>query len=107
MTKGKVLFNEKCSVCNFEIQHYKKRSDLEFTDCSEMSDKYLKALHVKFENGKELAGVAAFIYVWNNTKGYKWLAKIISLPIINQLSKIAYAFIARLLFWRFKIFNKS
>ena len=68
MTKGKVLFNEKCSVCNFEIQHYKKRSDLEFTDCSEMSDKYLKALHVKFENGKELAGVAAFIYVWNNTK---------------------------------------
>ena len=105
MNKGKVLFNEKCSVCNFEIQHYKKRSDLEFTDCSAMSDKYLKALHVKFENGKELAGVAAFIYVWNNTKGYRWLAKIISLPIINQLSKIAYALIARLLFWRFKIFN--
>ena len=75
------------------------------TDCSEMSDKYLKALHVKFENDKELAGVAAFIYVWNNTNGYRWLAKIISLPIINQLSKIAYALIARLLFWRFKIFN--
>ena len=105
MEKGKVLFNEKCSICNFEIQHYKKRSDLEFADCSDMNDKYLKALHVKFDNGKELAGVSAFIYVWNNTKGYRWLAKVISLPIINQLSKIAYAFIARLLFWRFKIFN--
>ena len=105
MTKGKVLFNEKCSVCNFEIQHYKKRSSLNYTDCSGMDDKYLKALHVQFEDGKELVGVPAFIYVWNNTTGYKWLAKLISLPIILQLSQFAYAIIARILFWSFKIFN--
>ena len=104
-TISTVLFNEKCSICNFEIQHYRKRSDLNFTNCSEMGDKYLKALHVKFENGTEIAGVEAFIYVWNNTKGYKWLAKIIGFPVVYQLSKIAYAIIARLLFWRFKIFN--
>jgi predicted DCC family thiol-disulfide oxidoreductase YuxK len=70
-----------------------------------MDDKYLKALHVQFEDGKELVGVPAFIYVWNNTTGYKWLAKLISLPIILQLSQFAYAIIARILFWRFKIFN--
>ena len=52
MTKGTVLFNKKCSVCNFEIQHYKKRSSLNYTDCSGMDDKYLKALHVQFEDGK-------------------------------------------------------
>ena len=40
--EGKVLFNEKCSICNFEIKHYKKRSELDFKDCSEMGDKYLK-----------------------------------------------------------------
>ena len=61
---GKVLFNEKCGICNFEIQHYKKRSLLEFSDCSQMDDKYLKKLHVIFTDGKELAGVDAFIYVW-------------------------------------------
>ena len=70
---GKVLFNEKCSICNFEIKHYKKRSELDFTDCSHMEDKYLKKLHVTFNDGKELVGVDAFIYVWNRTKGYRWL----------------------------------
>ena len=34
MKKSKVLFNEKCSICNFEIKHYKKRSKLHFEDCS-------------------------------------------------------------------------
>ena len=42
MNESKILFNEKCSVCNFEIKHYKKRSDLNFVNCSEMGDKYLK-----------------------------------------------------------------
>ena len=51
---GKVLFNEKCSICNFEIKHYKKRSELDFTDCSHMEDKYLKKLHVTFDDGTEL-----------------------------------------------------
>ena len=46
--EGKVLFNEKCSICNFEIKHYKKRSELIFNDCSHMEDKYLKRLHVVF-----------------------------------------------------------
>ena len=46
MNESKILFNEKCRVCNFEIKHYKKRSKLNFVDCSEMEDKYLKRLHV-------------------------------------------------------------
>ena len=50
--EGKVLFNEKCSICNFEIKHYKKRSELTFNDCSHMEDKYLKRLHVVFADGK-------------------------------------------------------
>ena len=76
---GKVLFNEKCSICNFEIKHYKKRSELDFTDCSHMEDKYLKKLHVTFDDGKELVGVDAFIYVWNRTKGYRWLGTLVAL----------------------------
>ena len=30
MNESKILFNEKCSVCNFEIKHYKQRSELNF-----------------------------------------------------------------------------
>ena len=71
MSKSEILFNEKCSICNFEIKHYKKRSKLNFVNCSEMDDKYLKQLHVRFQDGKELSGVDAFIFVWQRTKGYE------------------------------------
>ena len=59
---GKVLFNEKCSICNFEIKHYKKRSELDFTDCSHMEDKYLKKLHVTFDDGNVEAVMAVYKY---------------------------------------------
>ena len=41
-----------------------------------------------------------------NTKGYYWLGKLISVPPIKQIAKICYAIIALLLFWRFKLFVK-
>ena len=68
--------------------------------------KYLKALYVQFSDGTELKGVDAFIYVWSNTKGYNWLAKITKLPIIFQIAKFCYGPIAFAIFWRFKIFGK-
>ena len=103
---GKVLFNEECGICNFEIKHYKKRSQLQYENCSQKGDKYLKALYVEFPNGSEIKGVDAFIYVWSNTKGYGWLAKLVSLPVVFTLAKILYAFLAFVLYWRFKIFNR-
>ena len=104
---GKVLFNEECSICNFEIKHYKKRSKLEYENCSQKGDKYLKALYVEFPDGSEIKGVEAFIYVWGNTKGYQWLAKFVSLPIVFSISKIVYALLAFILYWRFKFFRKA
>jgi|TARA_B100001059_G_scaffold51522_1_gene45060 predicted DCC family thiol-disulfide oxidoreductase YuxK len=105
MSKEKILYNQKCSLCNFEINHYKQRSDLNFVDSSQMEDKYLKRLHVVFADDSELSGVDAFLYVWSNTNGYQWLAKIVALPLIKQFSIILYAVISRILFWRFKLSN--
>ena len=106
MKKSEILFNEKCTICNFEIKHYKQRSELNFVNCSEMGDKYLKRLHVRFEDGKELSGVDAFIYIWERTKGYELLAKFVGFPVVKQLSKMAYAILAFLLFYKYKIFSK-
>jgi len=106
MDKSEILFNEKCSICNYEIKHYKKRSNLNFVDCSEMDDKYLKKLHVRLDNGSEISGVDAFIYVWQRTEGYGWLAKFVNLPFVYQISKIGYSFIAFILFYRYKLFSK-
>ena len=103
---GVVLFNEECGICNFEINHYKKKSKLRFENCSQLGDKYLKQLHIKFPDNSELVGVDAFIYVWGRTNGYNWLAKIVSLPVIIQLAKISYFFLAYILYWRYKFLVK-
>ena len=100
---GVVLFNEECGICNFEINHYKKKSNLKFENCSQLGDKYLKQLHIKFQDNSELVGVDAFIYVWENTNGFRLLSRIIKVPIIYVISKIAYKVIALLLFYRFKL----
>ena len=105
MKKEKILYNQKCSLCNFEINHYKQRSDLNFIDSSQMEDKYLKRLHVVYDDGSEISGVDAFLYVWSKTDGYQWLSKVIALPLVNQLSVALYAVISRILFWRFKLFH--
>ena len=106
-SSGKVLFNEECSICNFEIKHYKKRSQLEYENCSQKGDKYLKALYVEFPDGSEIKGVEAFIYVWSNTKGYSWLARFVSTPVVFNIAKLVYAFLAFILYWRFKLFNQK
>ena len=84
-----------------------KRSNVNFVDCSEMDDKYLKKLHVSLADGGELVGVDAFIYIWRRTQGYNWLAILISLPVIKQIAKFIYSILAFLIYWRFKIFIKS
>ena len=103
---GKVLFNEECSICNFEIKHYKKRSELKYENCSRKGDKYLKALYVEFPDGSEIKGVDAFVYVWSNTKGYEWLAKFVSIRVVFTVAKLVYAALAFILYWRFKLFNR-
>ena len=72
-----------------------------------MEDKYLKKLHVTFDDGKELVGVDVFIYVWKEMPGYKWLGIFTDLPVIKQLAKCVYAVLAFILFWRFKLFSKA
>ena len=61
---------------------------------------------VRREIERELKQHPAFIYVWERTKGYAWLAKLVGLPVVKQLSKIAYAILAFLLFYKYKIFSK-
>ena len=62
---GKVLFNEECSICNFEIKYYKKRSQLQYENSSQKGDKYLKALYVEFIDGREIKGVHSLLAIQN------------------------------------------
>ena len=86
----KVFFNNSCSVCRLEINHYKKISDsnLEWIDItnnddalkitSKTQEELLRRLHV-IDNGKVIGGAKAFIIIWSKIPKYKFLSKLFSI----------------------------
>lgn len=93
-----VLYNADCPVCNFEISHYadyarKKALPLTFKDLNTdefsafgiTADQAAQRLHV-LKDGQVTAGIPAFLLLWADMPRYRWLGKLIALPIIFQIS---------------------
>ena len=108
----KVYFNNSCSICRFEINHYKKlENNLEWIDIStekksrKETDKnpkeLLRRLHT-VKNNKVYSGVDAFIEMWSEIPRYSFLAKIIRKPVIYQVSWFLYEVFALILFYKNK-----
>ena len=104
----KVFYNDECSVCNIEIDHYKKRcTSIEWVGIHQAHNikKYInktpkeiiRRLHLK-KNDEILIGVDAFIYIWSQIPKYKILSIFVKFPIIYHLSKILYEILAFLLY---------
>ena len=104
----KVFFNNSCSICRLEINHYKKISDnnLEWIDITNNNDaleitsktqeELLRRLHI-IDNGKVIGGAKAFIIIWSKIPKYKFLSKIFSIKplffIFHYLYEIAAYFL--------------
>jgi len=87
--KIKVFYNDTCPICKREIDTYKLRSsNIEFSDSSLMDDKYNRRMHA-YKDGVEYVGAEAFLFVWRNTRGFKWLSYLfnnkISIIIMNLI----------------------
>jgi len=105
----RVYYNQKCTVCNIEISHYKKKNiaNLIWVDINSPSKdlkilgkshkEMMRRLHV-VDDKTIYSGANAFIVLWSNIPNYKLLSKILNLPIIFQVFNILYEFIAFLLF---------
>ena len=112
--KIKVFFNNSCSVCRLEINHYKKISDsnLEWIDITNNNDalkitsktqeELLRRLHV-IDNGKVIGGAKAFIIIWSKIPKYKFLSKLFSIKPFFLIFHYIYEFVAYFLFLK----NKS
>ena len=110
----KVFFNNSCSVCRLEINHYKKISDsnLEWIDITNNDDalkitsktqkELLRRLHV-IDNGKVIGGAKAFIIIWSKIPKYKFLSKLFSIKLFFLIFHYTYEFVAFFLFLK----NKS
>jgi predicted DCC family thiol-disulfide oxidoreductase YuxK len=105
-----VLYNDTCPVCRFEIDAYRKRAlahglSIRFDTLDQAKDWGLspdqaaRQLHV-LQDGKVLAGLAAFRALWSAMPGWRWLARITGWPIIRPVVSLLYSRVAAPLLYR-------
>ena len=109
----KVFFNDSCSICRMEINHYKKisNSNLEWIDITNNDDalkltsksqkELLRRLHV-IEDGNVIGGAKAFVVIWSKIPKYKFLSNIFSIKPLFVLFHYAYEVVAFFLFLKNK-----
>ena len=109
----KVFFNDSCSICRLEINHYKKISNnsLEWIDITNNEDalaltsksqkELLRRLHV-IENGQVIEGAKAFLIIWSKIPKYKILSKIFNFKPLFLVFHYFYEVAAYFLFLKNK-----
>ena len=104
----KVFYNNECMICNIEINHYKKKcNSIEWRGIFNIKNikneinitpkQLARRLHVK-NNDELLIGVDAFIFIWSYIPRYKFLSKLLKIPVIYFFANIFYEIIAFLLY---------
>ncbi len=106
----RVLFNEACPVCRFEIDAYRRRAvagglPIRFDtldraeDWGLTPDQAARQLHV-WQGGRVLSGLEAFRALWAAMPGWRWLARVTGWPVIRPLAALAYSRIAAPILYR-------
>ncbi len=111
---SKVYYNSACPVCNAGIKDQRRRmtacgiQDIEWIDVhtspnttSEVGsslEQIRERLHVTDSNGQLNIGADAFIHLWLQTPGQRWLGKLSQLPILKQSFHLIYNIFARILY---------
>ena len=111
---SKVYYNSACPVCNAGIKDQRQRmescgiKDIEWVDVHNNPDavsevgssleQVRERLYFKDTNGVLNIGADAFIQLWLQTPGQRWLGRLFQLPIIKQIFHFSYNRFARLLY---------
>lgn len=111
---SKVYYNSACPVCNAGIKDQRKRmeacgvKDIEWVDVhthpeavSEVGaslEQVRERLYVKDADGQLNIGADAFTRLWSQTQGQRWFAKLLRLPVLKQIMRLAYNTFARALY---------
>ncbi len=111
-----MLYNASCPVCSYEIDHYAayardKALPIAFDDLNDMeklgawrvdADTAARRLHV-LKDGVLLAGIPAFIALWQEMPRYRWLARLVALPGVYHLACWIYDLILAPLIYRWHL----
>ncbi len=106
----RILYNDTCRVCRFEIDSYRRLAEREALplrfdrlDQAEQwgldQDTAARRLHV-VEDGRLLSGVAAFRAIWARLPRWRWAARVAGWPVLRQALGFAYDRIAAPVLYR-------
>ncbi|MCV6625486.1 MAG: DUF393 domain-containing protein [Cellvibrionaceae bacterium] len=108
-----VYYDGKCGLCNKEINYYRRiapagvfawrdvhqaEAELAALDISVVQA--LELLHSRDASGRIHVGVDSFILIWQQLRGWRYLAVLVGLPLIKPLTDAAYRWFARRRFQR-------
>lgn len=107
MSDVHILYNGACPICRAEIGHYRAKAvaaaaPLRFEDLNDAdlvrwdltADQATRRMHARLADGTIVSGVAAFALIWEALPGYRWLARLVRLPIARTVASFAYDRIA-------------
>ena len=106
----RVLYNQTCPVCRFEIAGYRRRAAIDglpirfdgldqAEDWGLTPDDAARRLHV-WQDGHILSGMPAFRALWSAMPRWRWLARVTGWPVIRPLADAAYDRIAAPMLYR-------
>lgn len=87
-----VYYDGSCHLCQAEIGYYRRQdraNALRFVDVSETGSvtpegmtrqQALARFHVRAADGRVVSGAAAFVEVWAQLRGWRWVARAAALP---------------------------
>jgi len=118
-SQTKVLFNDNCPVCSFEINHYaayarKHGLPIQFDDLNGperaawgiTEDTAARRLYV-LRDGALTSGIPAFLVLWRDMPRYRWLARLVGMPGIKQVASVAYDSVLAPVIYRWHLRRKA
>ncbi len=112
MEQTEILYNGRCPICSAEIAQYRKQAEragaaLRFTDLHDADlsawkldrDQATRRLHAR-RDAQIISGFPAFLLLWRELPRWRWLARVLSLPVLRQIADFGYNRIAAPLLYR-------
>lgn len=105
-TETHVIYNETCPICAREVAGYRRYSEtsglpIRYHGLSSdararlglSADDAARRFHV-VQDGRLISGLPAFVALWREMPRFRWLARLVSLPVIFPLTRLGYDRIA-------------
>lgn len=111
-----MYFNGDCPVCRAEMTHYAQlcatsQPTFRFVDSMRRPDELLQCglrrehlerrVYLRDTGGRILSGMPALLYLWSRMPEYRWLSRLLGLPVLEPLSAVLYDHVVApsLAFW--------